>query len=151
MERLLTNCPSLFTASRLLATLPLEVPFEDEWTLTLSSLAEAFPSWDLFWRGVLLLEMVEESDTRVSEDSELLQHELSDIFGGFWREAEVIVEAFEELVLVEALDEARDGAGLDSTRLLLLTVRTLLRLLPRLISTTSMEGGRTAFGMILDM
>lgn len=95
--------------------------------------------------------MVEESDTNVSEDSELLQHELS-VMGGFCWEAEVMVEALEELVLVEeALEEAREVAGLDITRLLLLTVRTLLRLRPRLISTTSMEGGKTALGMILDM
>lgn len=61
-------------------------------------------------------------------------------------------EALEEVVLVEdALEEAREGAGLESSRLLLLTVRRLLRLRPRLISTTSMDGGNTALGMILDM
>lgn len=63
-------------------SLPLEVHFEallmEECILTLSSLAEASPSCDLFCLGVLLLEMVEESDTKVSEDSELLQQELSD-------------------------------------------------------------------------
>ena len=109
----------------------------------MSSLAEASPFCDLFCLGVLLLEMVEESDTKVSEDSELLQPELS---GGF-REEVVMVEA------LDALEEARDedGDGLDTSRLLLLTVRTLLRLRPRLISTTSMEGGNTALGMILDM
>lgn len=58
-----------------------------------------------------------------------------------------MVEALDE----EALEEVREGAGLDSNRLPLLTVRTLLRLCPRLISTTSMEGGSTALGMILDM
>lgn len=141
-ERLRTNGPSFLTSSTLITTLPLEVHL---------FLSEESPSWDLFCRGVLLLEMVEESDTKVSEDSELLQQELSDTLRGLWREAEVIVEALEEVVLVEALEEARDGAGLDSTRLLLLTVRTLLRLRPRLISTTSMEGGNTALGMILDM
>lgn len=63
-----------------------------------------------------------------------------------------MLEALEEVVLEEeALEEAREGAGLDSSRLVLLTVRRLLRLRPRLISTTSMEGGNTALGMILDM
>lgn len=62
------------------------------------------------------------------------------------------MEALEEVVLdEEALEEARDGVGLESSRLLLLTVRRLLRLRPRLISTTSMEGGNTALGMILDI
>ena len=50
----------------------------------------------------------------------------------------------------EALEEALEEAGLARSRLLLLTVRTLFRLRPRLISTTSMEGGSTALGMILD-
>lgn len=61
------------------------------------------------------------------------------------------MEDLEEVLrVVDALDEAREEVGLDSTKLLLLTVRTLLRLLPRLISTTSIEGGSTALGMILD-
>lgn len=64
---------------------------------------------------------------------------------------EALEDGLEEIVLDDALEEAREEAGLDSTRLLLLTVRTLLRLRPRLISTTSMEGGNTALGMILDM
>lgn len=99
---------------------------------------------------MLLLEIVEESDTKVSE-SELLQHELSDRWKWLCREAEVMVDDLEEVLrAVDALDEAREEVGLDSTKLLLLTVRTLLRLLPRLISTTSMEGGSTALGMILD-
>lgn len=57
------------------------------------------------------------------------------------------MEALDE----QALEGGREVAGLDSTRLPLLTVRTLLRLLARLISTTSIEGGSTAFGIILDM
>lgn len=57
-----------------------------------------------------------------------------------------MVEAWEE-----AREEAREEAGLASSRLLLLTVRTLLRLRFRVISTTSMEGSSTALGMILDM
>lgn len=96
--------------------------------------------------------MVEESDTKVSDESELLQHDVSDRFGGLLREAEVMVDDLEEVVLTEdALEEARDGAGLESSRLLLLTVRTLFRLRPRLISTTSIAGGKMALGMILDM
>lgn len=83
-ERLRANCPSFFNSPPLFMRLPLEVQFEalEERTLTLSSLAEPSPSWDLFCLGVPLLEMVEESDTKVSEDSELLQQELSDILGG---------------------------------------------------------------------
>lgn len=99
---------------------------------------------------MLLLEIVEESDTKVSE-SEALQHELSDRWKWFCREAEVIVEDLEEVLrAVDALDEAREEDGLDIIKLLLLTVRRLLRLFPRLISTTSIEGGSTALGMILD-
>lgn len=125
--------------------LPLDVHFEallDGLTLSCAS----------FCLGVLLLEIVEELDTKVSEESELLQHELSDRLKWFWREAEVIVDDLEEVVLEdEALDDGRDEAGLDSSRLLLLTVRRLLRLRPRLISTTSIEGGSTALGIILDI
>lgn len=63
-----------------------------------------------------------------------------------------MLEALEEVVLdEEALEDAREGAGLESSRLLLLTVRRLLRLCLRQISTTSMDGGNTALGMILDM
>ncbi len=51
----------------------------------------------------------------------------------------------------ETLEEARVDAGLADTRLLLLMVRTLLRLWLRLSSTTSPDGGSTAFGIILDM
>lgn len=51
----------------------------------------------------------------------------------------------------EALEDGRVDAGLADTRLLLLMVRTLLRLRLRLSSTTSTDGGSTAFGMILDM
>lgn len=80
--------------------------------------------------------MVEESDTSVSDDPELLHIEYS----------ERVVEHFEE-----ALEDGRVDAGLADTRLLLLTVRTLLRLWQRLSSTTSTDGGSTAFGMILDM
>lgn len=99
---------------------------------------------------MLLLDTVDESDTKVSE-SELLQHELSDRWKWFCREAEVMVEALEEVLrAVDALDDVREEVGLDTIKLLLLTVRTLLRLLPRLISTTSMDGGSTALGMILD-
>lgn len=145
-ERLLTNGPSFLPSSPLVTTLPLEVHFEalltEERMLTPSpSLAEPSRSCD-FCLEVLLLEMVEDSDTSVSDDSELLQQEPSDMLGGLCCEAEVMVEAREE---------AREGTGLDTSRLLLLTVRTLLRLRPRLISTTSMEGGSTALGMILDM
>lgn len=62
-----------------------------------------------------------------------------------------MLESCEAVVLhEEAREEARDEAGLESSRLLLLTVRRL-RLRPRFISTTSMEGGNTALGMILDM
>lgn len=50
----------------------------------------------------------------------------------------------------EALEEARLEAGLARSRLLLEMVRTLFRLRPRLISNTSMDGGSTALGMILD-
>lgn len=85
---------------------------------------------------MLLLEMVEESDTSVSEESERLQLELSEDSVG--RRA-------------EAREEVREGAGLADARLHLLTVRTLLRVRLRLISTTSTEGGSTALGMILDM
>lgn len=51
----------------------------------------------------------------------------------------------------DARDEALDGAGLADARLLLLTMRTLLRLLLRLSSTTSTDGGSMAFGIILDL
>lgn len=88
---------------------------------------------------MLLLEMVEESDTSVSEESERLQLELSEDSVG--RRAEAREDEREEV---------REGAGLADARLHLLTVRTLLRIRLRLISTTSTEGGSTALGMILD-
>lgn len=132
-ERLRPNGPSFLTSSLLTVIKPFEV--REEGTPFLS------PSWEPFCRGVVLLETVEDSDTKVSEEPELLQQELSYRFCG------LAVEALEE----QALEGGRDGAGLDSSRLPWLTVRTLLRLRPRLISTTSMEGGRTALGMILDM
>lgn len=82
------------------------------------------------------MEIVEESDTNVSEDPDLLYSLMS----------ERIVERCEE-----TLEDARDGAGLADTRLLLLTVRTLLRHRLRLSSTTSTDGGSTAFRIIVDM
>lgn len=85
---------------------------------------------------MLLLERVDDSDTSVSEESDRLQ---ADKF-------ERTVERWEEI-----LEDARVEAGLADTRLLLLTVRTLLRLRLRLSATTSTEGGSTAFGMIFDM
>lgn len=137
-ERLRPNGPSFFASCLFRAIKPLEVRgallLEDK-TASLS------PSWEPCCRGVVLLETVEESDTKVSVEPESLQQELSDGFGG------LALEALEE----QALEDGRDVAGLDSSRLPWLTVRTLLRLRPRLISTTSIDGGRTALGMILDM
>lgn len=140
--------PSCFPSSPLAFPLPLmvevlEALLTEEWILSLSraiSLDEPCPSPPCL--VVLLEKTVEESDTRVSEDSEWLHPELSEKCGGLYREAEDMAEAREE-----ALEEA----GLASRSLLLLTVRTLLRLRLWLISTTSMEGGSTALGMILDM
>lgn len=147
-ERLRTKGPSFFD-SIVFVILPLDGYF-DESGSTLFCFLETVLSRASLCRGVLLLEIVEESETKVSE-SELLQHELSDRWKWLCREAEVMWEDLEEVLrAVDALDEAREEVGLDRTKLLLLTVRTLLRLLPRLISTTSMEGGRTALGMILD-
>lgn len=126
------------------------------------SLTTGGPSVSSAWlvllatRGVLLLEMVEESETSVSDDPEQLQPEDSERVAVRWVEAreeirEDITDGAREENREDARDEALDGAGLADARLLLLTMRTLLRLLLRLSSTTSTDGGSTAFGMILDM
>lgn len=105
---------------------------------------------------MLLLETVEESETSVSDDPEQLQPEHSEGVAVLWVEAreesrEDIKDCAREESREDARDEALDGAGLADARLLLLTIRTLLRLLLRLSSTTSTDGGSIAFGMILDM
>lgn len=107
--------------------------------------------------------MVEESETSVSDDPERLQPEESE--SGPERRVEAREEAREEIpegaredILEGAREEIRDGAreearvedGLADARLLLLTMRTLLRLLLRLSSTTSTEGGSIALGMIFE-
>lgn len=96
--------------------------------------------------------MVEESETSVSDDPERLQPEHSERVAV--RRVEAREESREDIkdgAREDARDEALDGAGLADARLLLLTIRTLLRLLLRLSSTTSTDGGSIAFGMILDM
>lgn len=100
--------------------------------------------------------MVEESETSVSDDPELLQPENSERVAVRRVEAreehrEDIRDGARDENLEDARDEALDGAGLADARLLLLTMRTLLRLLLRLSSTTSTDGGSIAFGIILDM
>lgn len=100
--------------------------------------------------------MVEESETSVSDDPERLQPEHSEGVMVRWVEAreeirEDITDGVREENREDTRDEALDGAGLADARLLLLTIRTLLRLLLRLSSTTSTDGGNIAFGMILDM
>lgn len=100
--------------------------------------------------------MVDESETSVSDDPERLQPEHSERVAVRQVEAreeirEDISDGAREENREDARDEALDGAGLADARLLLLTMRTLLRLLLRLSSTTSTDEGSMAFGMILDM
>lgn len=88
-------------------------PFE-VWEALLLEDRTAFlsPSWEPICRGVVLLETVEESDTKVSVEPEVLQQELSERFCG------LAVEALEEQALEEqALEDGREVAGLDTSRL----------------------------------
>lgn len=103
-ERLRPNGPSFLPSSLLMASKPFEV-----WEALLLDERTAFlsPSWEPCCRGVVLLETVEESDTRVSVEPELLQQELSNRCCG------LAVEALEE----QALEDEREVAGLDSNTL----------------------------------
>ena len=72
-ERLRPNGPSFLACSLLLTITPFEV-----WEALLLEDRTAFlsPSWEPFCRGVVLLETVEELDTKVSVEPELLQQGL---------------------------------------------------------------------------